>query len=76
MYLMRMDNNTHTFYEGNSSATGITNCWYREYYRAEFESGTVEIAEGNTVHIHRSGQETEVYESPAIPREGHDHLFD
>ncbi len=76
MYLMRMDNNTHTFYEGNSSAAGITNCWYREYYRAEFEAGAVEIAEGNTVHVHRSGQDPEVYEAPEIPREGHDHLFD
>ena len=46
-YLMRMDNGAHTAYEGNSSAAGITNCWHREYYRAEFEGGTVEIAEGD-----------------------------
>ena len=76
MYLMRMNNGTHAFYEGNSSAAGITNCWHREYYRAEFEKGTVEIAHGAEMKIHRIGQETEVYEAPAIPLDGHDHLFD
>jgi len=30
MYLMRMDNGIHTFYEGNSTATGILNCWHGE----------------------------------------------
>ncbi len=76
LFLMRMNNDTHTFYEGNSTAAGITNCWHREYYRAEFEAGTVEIAEGHTMQIHRVGQETEIYEAPEILWEGHDHLFD
>ncbi len=76
MYLMSMNNGTHTFYEGNSSAAGITNCWHREYYRAEFEQGTVEIAEGHTLTIHRAGHEPEHYEAPEIKWEGHDHLFD
>ncbi len=76
MYLMRMNNDTHTFYEGNSSAAGIVNCWHREYYRAEFEGGSVEIADGAEMKIHRVGQETEIYDAPAIPLNGHDHLFD
>ena len=76
MYLVNMDNGTHAFYEGNSSAAGITNCWHREHYRAEFEAGTVEIAEGATMTLHRVGQAPEVYDAPEIEREGHDHLFD
>lgn len=75
-YLMRMDNGIHTCYEGNSSAAGITNCWHQEYYRAEFEAGSVEIAGGNHMTIHRVGQQTEVYEAPAISRSGHEYLFD
>ena len=76
MYLMNMTNGTHTFYEGNSSAAGITNCWHREHYRAEFEKGTVEIAADPTITIHRAGQQLEIYDAPEIPYEGHDHLFD
>ena len=76
MYLMRMDNDVHTFYEGNSSAAGITNCWHQEYYRAEFEGGTVEIAQGAEMKIHKAGQETQVYDAPAISLNGHDYLFD
>ena len=76
LYHMKMNNGTHTCYEGNSSAAGITNCWHSEHYRAEFEEGTVEISEGNTVTIHRVGQEPETYEAPEIPFEGHLHLFD
>jgi predicted dehydrogenase len=76
MYLMNMKNGTHTFYEGNSSAAGITNSWLSEYYRAEFEEGCVEIAGGNAITIHRVGQDTEVYEAPEIKWEAHDHLFD
>ena len=40
------------------------------------KKGTVEIAEGATVTIHRVGEEPEVYEAPEIEWEGHDHLFD
>ncbi|MBT3602215.1 MAG: Gfo/Idh/MocA family oxidoreductase [Candidatus Latescibacteria bacterium] len=76
LYLMNMDNGTHTCYEGNSSAAGITNCWHREHYRAEFEEGCVEVSEGNTMTIHRVGQDSEIYEAPEIQWEGHDHLFD
>ena len=76
MYLLKMDNGTHAFYEANSSAAGITNCWHREYYRAEFEEGTVEIADGHTVRIHRGDREPEVYEAPEIGREGHLRLFE
>jgi predicted dehydrogenase len=75
-YLMRMNNGVHTFYEGNSSAAGITNCWHQEYYRAEFEEGAVEIAGGNQMTIHRVGQAPEVYDAPNIPRFGHEYLFD
>jgi len=76
MYLMNMDNGTHTFYEGNSSAAGIINSWHGEYYRAEFEAGTVEISQGNNITIHRANQSPEIYEAPEIQWEGHDHLFD
>jgi len=76
MYIMRMDNGAHTFYEGNSTAAGITNCWHREYYRAEFEAGTVEIAEGSEMKIYKAGQENQIYNAPGIKLNGHDHLFD
>lgn len=76
MYLMRMNNDIHTFYEGNSTAAGITNCWHQEYYRAEFEEGTVEIAAGNEMKIYRVGQETEVYQATSMARAGHEYLFD
>ena len=76
LYLMRMDNGVHTCYEGNSSATGITNCWHREHYRLEFEEGCVEIAEENSVTIHRPEREPEVYEAPEMAYRGHEHLFD
>ena len=75
-YLMKMVNGVHSFYEGNSSAAGITNCWHREYYRAEFEEGAVEIAEGNQMTIHRVGHNPEVYDAPEIEHFGHLHLFD
>ena len=75
-YLMRMDNGVHTSYEGNSSAAGIEYCWNHEYYRAEFEKGTVEIAGGNQMAIHRVGGETEVYAAPPVRYEHHHHLFD
>lgn len=75
-YLMKMSNGIHTVYEGNSSAAGITNCWNSEHYRAEFEEGTVEIAGGNQMTIHRVGQEVEVYPAPDIPFLAHQHLFD
>ena len=74
-YLMRMDNDVHTFYEGNSSAAGITNCWHREYYRAEFEEGTVEITDEDPVTIHRVGQPSETYQAPTVERTGHEHLL-
>jgi hypothetical protein len=75
MYLMRMDNGIHTFYEGNSTATGILNCWHEEYYRAEFEQGTVEVSHGSEMRIHRAGQDVEIYEAPAIKLNGHAYLF-
>jgi len=75
LYLMQMNNGVHTCYEGNSSAAGIVNCWHNEYYRAEFEEGTVEIAGGNQMTIHRVGQEKEVYDAPDIPFSGHNYLF-
>jgi predicted dehydrogenase len=75
-YLLRMDNGIHACYDGNSSASGITNCWRREHYRAEFEEGAVEIAEGNQMILHRVGQETEVYEAPSISHFNHEYLFD
>jgi predicted dehydrogenase len=76
IYAMRMDNGVHAVYEGNSSAAGITNCWNSEHYRAEFEEGCVEISGGDTVTIHRAGQESESYEAPAIRWNAHLHLFD
>ena len=75
LYLMRMDNGVHTCYEGNSSATGLTSCWRGEHYRLEFEEGCVEIAEGNSVTIHRPDCEPERYEAPEIAYEEHDYLF-
>jgi predicted dehydrogenase len=75
MYLMQMNNGIHTFYEGNSTATGILNCWHGEYYRAEFENGTVEISHGSEMRIHRAGQDVEVYEAPSMNLFGHDYLF-
>lgn len=76
MYLMRMDNGVHTFYEGNSSAAGIINCWHNEYYRAEFENGTVEIDYGNQVRIYQAGAETKIYDAPPMKLSGHDYLFE
>ncbi len=75
IYLMKMTNGTYTCYEGNSSAAGILNCWHSEYYRAEFENGTVEISHGSEIKIHRAGQDTEVYEASAMKLSGHDYLF-
>ena len=75
MYLMKMDNGVHTFYEGNSTASGILNCWHGEYYRAEFEKGTVEISHGSQMKVYRAGQDAEVYEAPAMNITGHDFLF-
>ena len=74
-YLMRMDNGAHAAYEGNSSAAGITNCWHREHYRAEFEGGTVEIAEGDEVKVYKVGEETRAYQAPAVDLLGHEHLL-
>ncbi len=75
-YIMRMNNDTHTAYEGNSSATGLVNCWNQESYRAEFEEGTVEISRGNEVVIHYPDGVVQEYEAPAIPYQAHLHLFD
>ena len=76
LYLMRMDNGVHTCYEGNSSAAGITNCWHREYYRAEFEEGCVEIVgDGDQMTIRRVQQEPEIYAAPGISHAGHEYLF-
>ena len=70
---MRMDNGVHAAYEGNSSAAGITSCWHKEYYRLEFEGGTVEIGAGDEVRITRVGQEFEVYQAPALEYTGHEY---
>lgn len=75
MYTLRMNNGVHCFYEGNSSAAGIMNCWHREYYRLELEEGTVEIADGDWVRIHRAGQDAEQYDAPPLEWNGHDYLF-
>jgi predicted dehydrogenase len=75
MYLMKMNNGVHTFYEGNSTAAGITNCWHNEYYRAEFEEGSVEVWGTDQVSITRVGQEPETYTAPALEWDNHDHLF-
>ena len=74
-YLMRMDNGVHTAYEGNSSAAGIKSCWHSEYYRLEFEEGTVEIGAGDEVRIYRVGQEVEVCPAPAMEWVGHEYLL-
>jgi len=76
MYLMKMDNEVHALYEGNSSGAGILNCWHSEYYRTEFEEGTVEIAQGNEMKIHQVGQEVKIYDAPSAQFSGHDYLFD
>ncbi len=76
LYLMRMNNGVHTCYEGNSSAAGISNCWHKEHYRAEFEEGTVEISAGNRMTIHRAGKNTEEYDAPVNSHSGLEYLFD
>lgn len=76
MFLVRMNNGIHCFYEGNSSSAGITNCWHSEYYRLEFEQASVEIAGGNTVLVHRVGHPVQFYEPPPVKWAGHLHLFD
>ena len=76
MYTLRMNNGVHCFYEGNSSAAGIMNCWHNEHYRLEFEEGTLEIAGGNNITIHRTGQDSETYKAPEIEWHGHLYLFD
>ena len=75
MYLMKMTNGTHTFYEGNSSAAGVTNCWHNEYYRAEFEEGTVEVVDRDQVTITRVGEAPEPYTAPPLQWDNHNHLF-
>ncbi len=75
MYLMKMSNGVHTFYEGNSSAAGITNCWHNEYYRAEFEEGSVEVWGTDQVAITRVGQDHETYRAPTLTWDNHQHLF-
>ena len=75
-YLMQMNNGVHACYEGNSSAAGMTNCWRGEHYRLEFETGTVEIAEGDDITIHRVGEETEVYQAPEITLQEEVQFFD
>ena len=75
LFLLRMDNGVHAFYEGNNNAAGLTNCWHREHYRAEFEEGTVEVSGGTKVTIHRNGEELEYYEAPQMALQGHEHLF-
>jgi len=74
-YLLKMDNGVHAFYEANSSAAGITNCWHKEYYRAEFEEGSVEVAEDDSVRITR-GSEVEEYRAPPMDWTNHTYLFD
>ncbi|MCZ6820493.1 MAG: Gfo/Idh/MocA family oxidoreductase, partial [Calditrichaeota bacterium] len=74
-YLMRMTNGVHASYEGNSSAAGITNSWNQEYYRAEFENGTVELAGRDQLTIYRVGQKPKVYNAPKMPHFGHAHLL-
>ncbi len=76
MYLMKMTNGVHAFYEGNSSAAGVTNCWHNEYYRAEFEEGTVEVVEKDKVTVIRVGAEPEVYRAPEEKWDNHNHLFE
>ena len=75
IYTMRMDNGVHAVYEGNSSAAGVLNCWNSEHYRAEFEEGCVEIAGGDTVTIHRAGEDPESYDAPPVQWHAHLHLF-
>jgi len=70
-YLMRMTNGVHACYEGNSSAAGITNTWFDEYYRAEFESGTVEVTGRDQVTVHRIGQRPRTYAAPKMASIGH-----
>lgn len=76
MFTLRMTNGVHCFYEGNSSSAGITNCWHSEYYRLELERGSVEIAGGNSVLIHRVGLPTQFYEAPTAQWQGHLYLLD
>ena len=75
MYLMKMSNGTHAFYEGNSSAAGITNCWHDEYYRAEFEEGSVEVWGRDQVSLTRVGQDRKRYRAPKMKWDNHKHLF-
>lgn len=70
LYLMRMTNGVHACYEGNSSAAGITNSWNQEYYRAEFEEGTVEIDSSDRITIYRVGQKPKVYTAPKMAFQG------
>ncbi len=75
LFILRMDNGVHACYEGNNTAAGLTNCWHREHYRAEFEEGTVEVSGGTKIAIHRNGREAEVYDAPDMALEGHEYLF-
>ncbi|MDP6113255.1 MAG: Gfo/Idh/MocA family oxidoreductase [Planctomycetota bacterium] len=76
MYVLKMNNGSHCFYEGNSSSAGIINGWHNEYYRLELEQASVEIAGGKTITVHRKDEEVEQYEAPELKWEGHCHLFD
>lgn len=71
LYVMRMSNATHAFYEGSLTCEGIQNGWHKEYYRAECEAGAVIVDNDNVVRIVRVDGEDEVVAQPTdLPEAG------
>jgi len=71
LYVMRMTNDSHAFYEGTCTTEGYENSWHREYYRAECEKGAVVADADNVVTVHRIDEAPRIVEQPAdLPEAG------
>jgi len=71
LFVMEMTNGSHAFYEGNCCGAGRQNSWHKEYYRAEFEGGAVELDADDVVRIIRRGEEPEAVPMVAADKTGH-----
>ena len=71
LYVIEFDNDTRAAYEANLQSAGEPNSWYREYYRAECEDGSITSPDGDTVVLTRAGQIEEKIPVGEDPRQGH-----
>jgi predicted dehydrogenase len=56
LFVLRMTNGSLAQYEGNNLATGKTNSWHHEYYRAECEGGAAVLDNDNVVRVEERGE--------------------